>query len=298
MKAKKHSKKRHPLVPTVLATIFAAVMYGCYPDETLDVPVTPSDAELTTALDIRIDEEFRAEYGMAIRYKFVDRYIQPTQRVTPPKLSVVDPMLDFIQNFWIDPFLEVQNGEAYFRAHVPSEVVFLGGLIFNEDGTVTLGTADAGAQITFTDVNSIDPNDDAWRSLQLQTVYHEFAHIVHQKHKLPTDFEKIAQTGYTSAGSWFTLSNEEALIRGFVTPYATSSPNEDFAETVAIFLQDPDFAANFMMDEPSCATASCEQRNQGRELIRQKLTAVVEHYKKVVNIDLNSVRTAVQSRLN
>ncbi|MCB0489330.1 MAG: hypothetical protein KDC99_12700 [Cyclobacteriaceae bacterium] len=298
MKAHKIFGRLHSLMIASLATSFVFVVSGCYPDETLNVPITPSDAELTTALDIRIDEEFRAEYGMAIRYKFVDRFIQPTQRVAPPKLSVVDPMLDFIQNFWIDPFLEVQNGEAYFRAHVPAEVVFLGGLIFNDDGTVTLGTADAGAQITFTDVNSIDPNDDAWRSLQLQTVYHEFAHIVHQKHKLPTDFEKIAQTGYTSAGSWFTLSDEEALMRGFVTPYATSSPNEDFAETVAVFLQDPDFIANFMTDEPSCATAECEERNQGRELIRQKLTTIIEHYKKVVSVDLNSVRAAVQARLN
>ena len=44
----------------------------------------------------------------------------------------------------------------------PAEIVLLGGLIFNDDGTVTLGTADAGAQITFTNVNAVDPNDEAW----------------------------------------------------------------------------------------------------------------------------------------
>ena len=50
---------------------------------------------------------------------------------------------------------------------MPAEIVFLGGLIYNGDGTVTLGTADAGAQITFTNVNDIDPEDESWRALQL-----------------------------------------------------------------------------------------------------------------------------------
>ncbi|MEQ8426086.1 MAG: putative zinc-binding metallopeptidase, partial [Cyclobacteriaceae bacterium] len=224
--------------------------------------------------------------------------ISPTQRVAPPRLSVVQPMLDFIQKFWIDPFLEVQNGEVYFRSHVPSEVILLGGFIFNSDGTVTLGTADAGARITFTNVNSIDPLDKEWEALQLQTVYHEFAHIVHQRHKLPTSFETISATGYTSPGGWFNLTDEEALMRGFVSPYATSSPNEDFAETVAFYLYNTDFITDILTDEVNCTTAACEARNEGRELIRLKLTAIREHYTKVVAIDLLAVRNAVQAKLN
>jgi substrate import-associated zinc metallohydrolase lipoprotein len=235
---------------------------------------------------------------MAIRYRFVDRYIGPTQRVAPPRLEVVQPMLDFIQKFWVDPFLEVQNGEAYFRAYVPSEVVLLGGFIYNDDGTVVLGTADAGAQITFTYVNAIDPTDKEWEALQLQTVYHEFAHIVHQRNKLPADFEKISPAGYTSPGFWVSLSDEDALKRGFVSPYGTSSPNEDFAETVAFFLYNPNFDSEFMTDESNCLTPECEARNAGRELVREKLTAIREHYVKVVGVDLQAVRNAIQAKLN
>ena len=278
--------------------ILPLALLACYPDETIEVPVNQNPVVIETALDQLIEENFRKEYGMAIRYRFIDRYVQPTQRVTPPRIEAVEPMLDFIQKFWIDPFLEVQNGEAYFRAYVPSEVVFLGGFIYNSNGTVTLGTADAGAQITFTNVNGIDPDDEEWEALQLQTVYHEFAHIVHQRNKLPTDFENITPTGYTSAGSWFVLTNEEALIRGFVTPYATSSPNEDFAETVAVYLYDPDFETDYMTDEPNCTTAECENRNEGRAFVREKLTSILEHYQKVVSIDLTEVRNAIQAKLN
>lgn len=274
------------------------LLTGCYPDESLNVPVKQTDVQLETDLDKFIETNFREKYGMAIRYRFVDRYIGPTQRVAPPRLEVVQPMLDFIQKFWVDPFLEVQNGEAYFRAYVPSEVVLLGGFIYNDDGTVVLGTADAGAQITFTYVNAIDPADKEWEALQLQTVYHEFAHIVHQRNKLPADFEKISPAGYTSPGFWVSLSDEDALIRGFVSPYGTSSPNEDFAETVAFFLYNPNFESEFMTDEPNCLTPECEARNAGRELVREKLTAIREHYVKVVGVDLQAVRNAIQAKLN
>jgi len=270
---------------------------SCYPDDNVNVPINEPDIQLETDLDIHIEENFTAKYGMAVRYRFVDRYTNPTQKVTPPKIEMVRPMLDFIQDFWIDPYLSIDGGKEFFEQHVPSEVVLLGGPIFNGDGTIILGTADAGAQITFTNINAIDIEDDEWRDLQLQTVYHEFAHIIHQRYKLPGSFETISPLGYTSAGSWFTLNDDQALSRGFTSPYATSSPNEDFAETVAFFLFDPDFEENFMNDEEDCTTAECETKNEGREKIRQKLTAISQHYEKVVNLDLNQVREAIQNQL-
>jgi substrate import-associated zinc metallohydrolase lipoprotein len=276
--------------------LLSLTLAGCYPEEKLNVEEKDTSSEVRSELDRYINENFTEEYGMAIRYKFVDRYVRPDQRVTPPRVEVVRPMLDFIEEFWINPYLEVNNGEDFFRVHVPAEIVFLGGLIYNGDGTVILGTADAGAQITFTNVNAVDPEDIDWRALQLQTVYHEFAHTVHQRYKLPNAYETIAPTGYTSLGSWFVLTDEEALQRGFVSPYATSTPNEDFAETVAFLLYDPEFYDTFMTME-DCEDASCESRNTGRELIQQKVSAIIDHYKKVTGIDLEELRDAIQSRL-
>ena len=206
-------------------------------------------------------------------------------------------MLDFIEEFWINPYLDVPNGETFFREHVPAEIVFLGGVIFNNDGTVVLGTADAGAQITFTNVNAVDPTDFAWRDLQLQTVYHEFAHTVHQRYKLPNAFETFTPTGYTSAGAWFTLSDNQALNRGFVSPYATSSPNEDFAETVAFFFFDPEFDQNFMNLIPDCESDDCAEENEGRRSISIKLASISDHYERVTGVTIESLREAVQRRL-
>ncbi|MEP2027053.1 MAG: substrate import-associated zinc metallohydrolase lipoprotein [Reichenbachiella sp.] len=272
------------------------VVTSCFEEDKLDVPVGDVE-EPTTALDKYIDSNFTEEYGIAIRYKYVDNFVNPGQRVAPPKLEVVRPMLDLVDEYWIDVYEDVDGGEQYFRRYVPGELVFLGGLIYNGDGTVTLGTADAGARITFTDVNSIDFDDDEWLLRQLHTVYHEFAHIVHQNDKLPPAFEEIAAAGYSSAGSWFNLTDEEALMRGFVSPYATSSPNEDFAETIAFYMAEADFFEDYITLEEDCTTAACEDRNEGRVLILEKLNAIKEHYLKSTGVDLDDLRASVQSRL-
>ncbi len=281
----------------ILYTFLITAFSSCYEKEELNVPIKQNDTEIETELDRYIEENFTKKYGMAIRYRFVDRYVNPGERVTPPSLEVVRPMLDFIENFWIDPYLEVANGRKFFEENVPAEIVLLGGVIYNGDGTVTLGTADAGAQITFTNVNEINPDDVDWRNLQLQTVYHEFAHTVHQRFKLPNAFETISPGGYTSAGSWFVLENEDAVKRGFVSPYSTSSPNEDFAETVAFYLFDNEFMPNFIEQEAGCSDQDCIDKNAGRLMIEDKLQSIAQHYEKVTGINLLELREAVQSRL-
>lgn len=270
---------------------------SCYDDEGVESPVkqvTPSE----DPIDIFIQSNFIEKYGIAVRYKFVDRYVDPTKRVSPPRRELVESMLNFLTQFWIEPYIGVQNGRRFFEKHVPAEVIFIGSPIFNDDGTVTLGTADAGARITLTEVNSIDLENQQWVFQQLNTIYHEFAHIVHQRYNLPSNWQDISPEGYTSLGSWYNLSDADAISRGFVSPYATSTYNEDFAETVAFILFHPEFYEIYMEDEPSCTTADCMARNEGRALIRTKYTSVLAHYEQVTGVDLLEVRALVQDRLN
>jgi substrate import-associated zinc metallohydrolase lipoprotein len=273
------------------------VATSCYDDESVTSPVktvTPSE----DPIDIFIQTNFVDKYGVAVRYKFIDRYIDQNKRVAPVKRELVEPMLNFLTQFWVEPFINVPNGRRFFERHVPAEVIFIGSPIFNDDGTVTLGLADAGARITLTEVNQIDIENQDWILRQLGTIYHEFAHIVHQRYNLPTGFQQISPDGYTSAGSWYNISEEEALRRGFVSPYATSSFNEDFAEMAAYILFDPTFYETYIDEEPNCTTSDCEARNEGRGRLRTKYNSVLSHYLQVTGVDLLEVRAIVQDRLN
>jgi substrate import-associated zinc metallohydrolase lipoprotein len=275
--------------------IGALAIASCYPDEGVESPVIevpPSDDEL----DQYIQDNFLDKYGVAVRYKYVDRYYDATKRASPPKREVVIPMLDFLTSLWIEPYLGVANGKRFLEAHIPAEIVLIGSSIYNNDGTILLGTADAGARITLTEVNFVDTGDKEWVLRQLGTIYHEFAHIVHQRYNLPPNWQQISPEGYTSSGSWYNLSDEEALQRGFVSPYATSSFNEDFAEFVAFLLFDEQFYETYIDDEV-CSSVDCNARNEGRVKLRKKYSAILEHYKENTGVDLLSLRELIQEKL-
>lgn len=280
---------------TFLLIGLLGVAVGCS-EEKLNVPVREqplSDDEI----DQYLQENFVERLGVAVRYKYVDRYVNQTKRVSPPAREVVIPMMDFLNEFWVDPYVAVPNGSQFFRSHVPAEIVLIGSSIYNEDGSRTLGTADAGARITLTECNEIDVNNQTWLLRQLATIYHEFAHIVHQRYDLPPNWQLISPEGYTSAGSWYNLTADEALERGFVTNYATLDFNEDFAETVAAILYVTDFYERYIDEELNCTTADCVRRNEGRAKLRQKYSSLLNHYQAVTGVDLLSVRSVIQSKL-
>lgn len=283
---------------TLSSVFLVAVLFfvaACYPDEEVSAPVKTNPLS-TDPLDQYIQTYFIDEFGVAVRYKFVDRYVDQNKRVTPPRTEVVRPMLDFLTDFWIEPFVAVANGNEFFRKHVPAEIIFIGSPIYNIDGTVTLGVADAGARITLTEVNYIDTGNKSWVFRQLGTIYHEFAHIMHQRYNLPANWPQISPQGYTSLGSWYNLTDEEALQRGFVSPYGTSTFNEDFAEVVAFLLYDPDFYEKYIINE-TCTTSGCEARNEGRAKLRTKYNSILAHYKQNTGVDLLKVRELIQDKL-
>jgi hypothetical protein len=197
-------KMERRIISLMLMAAIAVASMSCHEEDDLNLPVKEYPV-VVDPIDLYIQANFVEEYGLAVRYKFVDRYVDPSKRVTPPKRELVVPMLEFLNSYWIEPYLNVPNGTRFFKNHVPSEMIFIGSTIYNNDGTVTLGTADAGARITITEVNAIDTTDRAWLFRQLGTIYHEFAHIVHQRYNLPPNFQEISPQGYTSPGSWYNV---------------------------------------------------------------------------------------------
>jgi substrate import-associated zinc metallohydrolase lipoprotein len=287
---------KNPRIYFLLLLITLILPVSCFKEDELDVPQKEAPTS-NDPLDLYVQDNYVEEFGIAVRFKYVDRYVDQTKRVTPPRREVVIPMLEFLYSFWIEPYLNVENGERFFRNHVPAEVVFIGSSIYNEDGTVTLGTADAGARITLTEVNDFNIENKKWILRQLGTIYHEFAHIMHQRYNLPPNWQEISPQGYTSPGSWYNISDEEALRRGFVSPYGTSSYNEDFAELVAYLLFDKNFFTTYINDENDAGCVPCAARNEGRVKLRRKYNAVLAHYKQSTGVDLLEVRDIIQQKL-
>ena len=66
-------------------------------------------------------------------------------------------------------------------------------------------------------------------------MHHEFCHILTQTKNYPTDFQEISAGKYHTS-DWINVDDAEAPLEGFVTGYASSEYNEDFAEIYATYV--------------------------------------------------------------
>lgn len=159
---------------------------------------------------------------------------------------------------------------------------------------MTAGYADAGVRITLTDLNSYDLSNDEWLLTQLQTIHHEFTHIVHQRHGLPEGWEEISKEDYIG-NSWVNLSDDEAVARGMITPYGTSNKYEDFADYVGTFLTmgKVAFEAKYLtLKEVD------DGLNNGRLRLQAKYELMVSYYKSNFSIDVVHLGDIIVQRMN
>ncbi len=291
------------------------------------VNYTPEEPEkLTDEIDLYFKTHFLDEYGTAVRWKWVDRLVSDEKRVTPPLREVCKPMGEFIRNFWLAPFNVTEAGQKFMKDHFPPEIALVGSPMYNKDGSVTLGYADAGVRITFTQVNEYKENKHsvAWHLFQLRTAEHEYGHIIHQQHDLPDGYEDVTPGNYKS-NNWLNLAGDvqsssprisrEAIAAGMVSNYGTSDENEDFCELLSIYLtSDKDaFYARYITHEPTeeyevvndkgetvvvQPKSDAVEMNAGRDFIAIKLNMIKNYYSENFNIDLDQVRDEVMLRIN
>ena len=118
-------------------------------------------------------------------------------------------------------------------------------------------------------------------------MHHEFAHILHQTKPYSSDFDMISGTGYVKDSWNSTYSDEEALQHGFITPYASSEPNEDFVELLSTYITNtPKFWSDMLK------TAG----KDGSAIIEQKFDIVYNYMKNTWGIDLNDLRDVILKR--
>ena len=285
-----------------------------------DVNYTSETKGLSTdEIDVYFQENFQEKYGCAVRWQWVDKYVDINYVVAPAMRKVLIPTGEMIRRFWIEPFiLESKKSGEFIRKHFPPEIVCVGSELRNPDGTRTLGYADAGVRITLTELNYFDLTNREWVIQQLHTMHHEFSHIIHQTYKMPNGFNKITENNYTGQ-AWDdiyvnaqmelinkgieqptpaevdSVAQEMAIRKGMLTPYGTSSEFEDFSEVVSLYLltEPAVFDQTYLTSDPKRTFL-----DEGKASIAKKLALVKEYYMSNFSIDLSHLREIILQRLN
>ncbi len=257
----------------MLTIVFVA--FACSNNEISSDSIITDDNNTPNEVDIWISENFTQPYNIEVIYKWTDEQTDISKNLVPPERDKVIPFLEVLKSRWIDQYESIA-GEDFIRQLTPKQILLIGSPNVNSDGTVTDGTAEGGRKIVLYSVNHFDSANDEEVDRMTHIVHHEFAHIMHQTENYNVEFKTITPEGYTS--TWYNVSEEEARNKGFITPYAQLSPNEDFVEMIS----------NFLINSPEEWNAIIDgiENEEAKAALREKEQHVADYLLQVWNIDL------------
>ena len=281
--------KINKLINYIFLFTLSLFTLSCAKKDDLDKDIVGLGGEkwVKNEIDQYIYQQFTKPYNIDVLYRWNASEVSFVNNLVPPKEDKIIPAMDMIMKGWIEPYVEIA-GEDFIKKFAPRQYLLVGSPEYNSSGTITLGTAEAGAKIVLYRVNWFDVKDRALVQAMLKTIHHEFAHILHQTVMYPKEFEAITAADYTS--TWNQVNVADARKAGFISSYAMSGPDEDFVEIASIMLTQG--------YEPFEEIIKSITDPQGVEKIRQKQQVVLNYFRQTWNIDLYALQKKTEAAIN
>ncbi|GAA3938369.1 hypothetical protein GO495_11265 [Chitinophaga oryziterrae] len=261
-----------------------------------NIPGLGGDTWVPGSLDAWLYDTITVPYNIEVKYKWDQFEFDVTKTLVPPKEEVVIPAMRAIKKVWIDNYIN-EAGSSFFKKYSPKFFILSGSASWNNNGTITLGTAEGGRKVVMYLLNEFRTKQmDGYRlgdTANVKQIFHviehEFGHILHQTIMYPVEFKKICAGYYT--GNWNNISDQTAHWDGFVTPYAMSSENEDFVEMIATMLIEGKGGFDKLVNSvPAGTSEDGVTQAQAMDRLRQKEAMVVSYFKSAYNIDFYSLQ--------
>ncbi|WP_051960070.1 substrate import-associated zinc metallohydrolase lipoprotein [Sphingobacterium sp. ML3W] len=275
---------------SIIAVLMILNVVSCTKDEdNLDVDLTKYNSDITAnnEIDNWLTTSFVDPYNIEVVYRFERNFTDVNRDISPVYFEKVQPMMDAVLKTFLKTYEEVA-GKAFIKKYTPKQFVLYGSPSYNDNGSITLGTADNGRRIVLYELNSLDFTNPDQVKRPIHTIHHEFTHILNQNIVIPPAFEQISKADYTS--DWTGAANTAAVAKslGFITRYSRSSFGEDFAEMTSFLLVDGQIAF-----ENYCSTTNAVAASK----LRAKEQLVTSYFKDYYNIDFKILQAAVQKSL-
>jgi substrate import-associated zinc metallohydrolase lipoprotein len=233
-----------------------------------------------TELDKWITTNYLNPYNIYAQYKWNQNTVDNSRFLFPPTIDKVQPALEIVQKIWLSSYATI-GGADFVKKIAPREVVLVGGVNMNDNGTRTLGIAEGGQRITLFEVDYINRQNRAIVSEFIHTIQHEYVHILNQNKPFDEQaWGKLTPSGYTA--TWHLETNSASRELGFITNYARNNIVEDFAETASIIL--------ISSKAEYAAILASITSPKGREDIKKKEAIVVKYFKDAFDMDFYALR--------
>lgn len=260
---------------------------SCKRDGAIDIDIDkyPIDTYKATELDKWIQANLTDPFNIQVVYRFDRNLTDPSRNVSPANISSVRPMMQLMMTTFMDPYINV-GGLPFAKEYFPKQWVLFGSHSYNTDGSIILGTMSNARTMTLYGANVIDTTNGSSMERLMRTVHHEFTHSINQRIPIPPAFESVTPADYDP--NWVSKSEAAQRDLGFISPYASSSYTEDFAEMLAhIVALGPVWYNNFL----SAASAT------GRAKIQAKEAILREYMLNNFGVDVTALQTQVRKQL-
>ncbi|MCY4780040.1 putative zinc-binding metallopeptidase [Sphingobacterium sp. UT-1RO-CII-1] len=270
---------------TYTALVLAFLASSCSEKNPLDesndfyLGISGLDKEARTAVDQELFDRFQKPFNIEILYHWDGSGTPYNSSNMPPKTELVIPTMNIVENTFIKPYIAAKDS-VMIKKYAPRQFVLYGSPLINPQSNVEIaGQAEGGLKIGMFDINNIDFTNRADLSWFMKTIHHEYVHILNQKVPFTDEFQLITKSTYTGSFNVYTV--DDALERGYISPYSMGNPMEDFAELTSYYLtmSKADFQA--MLDRGGW---------DGRRLLEAKLQIIEAYYRDNFAIDLHELQ--------
>ncbi|MBV4360046.1 zinc-binding metallopeptidase [Pinibacter aurantiacus] len=271
---------------TLLMLVVIAVSCGKKEDLASELPPIKTPDVQPLPQDIWIRDSLTIPYNIDVKYKWDALELDLYKTLVPPYESQIVPSLKIVKKIWIDTYIE-QAGADFFKSLCPKQFLMVGSANYETDGTVILGTAEAGRKVVLYNINNLTTTKPSTVTDLMHVIEHEFTHILHMNVRYPTEFKTLTPV-YTS--TWLNFTTAQANAQGFITPYAMNSSDEDFAETVSKMVT--------MSKSDWDKTINSITSQTGRNALRAKENIVVNYFNDIYNIDFYALQARTVEAIN
>mgnify|MGYP000815058378 FL=1 len=276
--------KRYLII--LLLPVVSLFFSACSDDDELSA--TSVVRETTTEendFDRWLTRNYVEPYNILFKYRFEDIESNMDYYLTPASYEQSIAMAKLVLHMCLEAYNEITGDTEFIKSYFPKILFLVGSYAYKTNGSLVLGTAEAGAKITLYNVDGLVPTAVNAKTSYFKTLHHEFGHILNQTKPYSTDFSEISGPDYVQDQCFEIYTTDEmALQAGFISPYASKSDSEDFVELISLYV-------NRSADEweEMLTTAG----SSGREKIEAKFEIVYNYMKDSWSIDLNELRDIV-----
>lgn len=295
------------LIYSISLILAALAAWSCQRDLIEEESVIKDSTVEMNDFDRWLEVNFLKPYNIEFKYRYALNESDMGFYTVPADVNSSIIYAHLVKYLCIDTYDEIA-GVTFTRSYFPKMFFLIGTWEYRNNGSIVLGTAEAGKKIMLAGVNELPlvldyyegaELDDYLNTYYIKTIHHEFTHILNQTKAFSDSFKQITSATYVADACFDT--DEYWRGRGYITAYAQSEPREDFAELLSEYVT---HNAAWWAEQISAASKETAEVRKtdpsavdGASLIESKIDIVRNYMQDSWNIDIDELRDIVNRRM-